>query len=74
MGTGKGITVLEAIKSFEKVSSKKLNYKIGSKREGDVMAIFSDSKKAEQQLGWHPEYSIDQMMETAWKWEQKNKE
>lgn len=69
LGTGKGITVLEAIKAFEKASGKKLNYKIASRRAGDVEAIYSDSSKAEKLLGWKPKYNINQMMETAWKWE-----
>ena len=46
LGTGNGVTVLEAIKSFEKISGKKLNYKIGKRRSGDVPAVFSDSLKA----------------------------
>lgn len=69
LGTGEGITVLEAIQSFEKISTKKLSYNIGSKREGDVVSIYSDSSKAHDLLKWSPQYSLDQMMETAWKWE-----
>jgi len=69
LGTGKGITVLEAIKAFEKASGKKLNYKIAPRRVGDVEAIYSDSSKALKLLGWKPQYNIEEMMETAWKWE-----
>lgn len=72
LGSGNGVTVLEAIKAFEKASGKKLNYKIGPRREGDVEAIYSDSSKAKKLLGWIPKYNIEQMMETAWKWEQNN--
>jgi len=71
LGTGTGVTVLEAIQSFEKVSGIKLNYAIGSKREGDVAAIFSDSSKAKQILGWECNYNIDDMMKSAWKWQQQ---
>jgi UDP-glucose 4-epimerase len=69
LGTGKGVSVLEAIKAFEKVSGKKLNYKIAPRRKGDVEQIFSDSSKAEKILGWKPRYSIEEMMQSAWKWE-----
>jgi UDP-glucose 4-epimerase len=69
LGTGKGVSVLEAIHAFEKVSGKKLNYRIGPRRQGDVSAIFSDCSLAEKILGWKPKYSIEDMMATAWKWE-----
>jgi UDP-glucose 4-epimerase len=69
LGTGSGVSVLEAIHAFEKISGKKLNYKMGEKRPGDVCAIYSDTSLSEKELGWKPEYSLDQMMETAWKWE-----
>lgn len=69
LGSGNGVSVLEAIAAFEKVSGQKLNYKIGARRAGDVVAVYSDSAKAEQALGWKCKYGIDQMMETAWQWE-----
>ena len=69
LGTGNGVTVLEAIKAFEKVSNKKLNYKIAPQRAGDVEAIYSDSTKALNLLGWKPKFNIEQMMESAWKWQ-----
>ncbi len=69
LGTGSGVSVLEAIKAFEKVSGKKLNYTIGDKRPGDVIAIYSDTTKSEKKLHWKPQFSLEQMMETAWKWE-----
>lgn len=69
LGTGMGVSVMEAIHSFEKVSGKKLNYLIGPKREGDVGAIYSDNTFSETTLNWKPKYNLDQMMETAWKWE-----
>lgn len=70
LGTGKGVSVLEAITSFEKISGVKLNYRIGPRRPGDVEAIYSDCTKAEKILGWKPKYDLDDMMETAWKWQQ----
>lgn len=73
LGTGNGVTVLEAIQAFEKVSGMKLNYSIGPRRPGDVVAIYANNDLAKKQLGWIPQYSLDDMMLTAWKWEQKLK-
>ncbi len=70
LGTGTGISVLEAIRAFENVSGVKLSYKIGPKRPGDVEAIYSDCSKVARVLKWKAEYSLDDMMRTAWKWEQ----
>jgi UDP-glucose 4-epimerase len=74
LGTGDGYTVLEAIAAFEKASGVKLNYKIGPRRNGDVVAIYANNNKAKTQLGWIPKYGINEMMHTAWKWELKLKE
>jgi len=74
LGTGDGLTVLEIINEFEKVSKTKLNYVIGSRRPGDVVAIYANNDKAKKLLGWHPGYSLHDMMDTAWKWELKIKE
>lgn len=74
LGTGNGVTVLEAIKAFEKISGKKLNYTLSARRAGDVAAIYSDSTKAKNVLGWTPKFNIEQMMETAWKWEMNSRE
>jgi len=71
LGTGNGVTVLEAIKSFEKVSGVKLNYEIGPRRPGDIIAIYANNDKAKKELGWIPKRSLDEMMATAWKWEQR---
>ncbi len=70
LGTGEGVSVIEAIKSFEKVTGEKVNYKVAPKREGDVEAIFSDSSKILNEIGWKPIYSLDDMMLSAWKWQQ----
>lgn len=74
LGTGNGVSVLEAIKAFEKVSGTKLNYTLGPRRPGDVVAIYADNTKAKKLLGWEPEYDIEDMMRTAWKWELKLQE
>ncbi len=70
LGTGKGISVLEAIKSFEKVSNTTLNYKVGERRSGDVIAIYANNTLAKTELNWNPKYTIDDMMLSAWKWQQ----
>lgn len=70
LGTGNGVSVLEAIHSFEKVSGKKLNYVIGKRREGDVIAVYADNTLAKTELKWVPQYSLDDMMLSAWKWQQ----
>jgi len=71
VGTGTGSSVLEVIQSFEKVAEQKLNYKIVDRREGDITAAFADTTKANTELGWKSESSLDDAMESAWKWEQK---
>lgn len=71
LGTGKGSSVLEAIQSFEKVSGCPLNYKIVDRREGDVVAAYADTTKANTVLGWKTELNLDDAMDSAWKWEQK---
>jgi UDP-glucose 4-epimerase len=73
LGTGNGVTVLEAIQSFEKVSGVKLNYEIGPRRSGDVIAIYANNDLAKTKLGWNPKFSLDEMMLTAWQWEQRLK-
>jgi UDP-glucose 4-epimerase len=74
LGTGNGVTVLEAIKAFEKVSGVKLNYEIGPRRPGDIVAIYANNDKAKHKLGWNPAYNLDDMLSTAWKWELRLKE
>ena len=73
LGTGQGVTVLEAIKAFEKVSGVALNYEIGPRRPGDVVAIYANNDLAKKLLGWSPRYSLEDMMRTAWEWEQRLK-
>lgn len=74
LGTGKGSSVLEVVKSFEKVSGKKLNYKIVGRREGDIISAYADTTKANDELGWKTKLSLDDAMRSAWNWEQKVRE
>ncbi|MCL4116888.1 UNVERIFIED_CONTAM: hypothetical protein GTU68_013215 [Idotea baltica] len=71
VGTGTGSTVLEVIKSFEKVSGQKLNYKIVARRAGDITTAYADTTKANTVLGWQAQSTLDQAMKSAWEWEQK---
>ena len=73
LGTGDGVTVLEAIKMFETVTGIKLNYEIGPRRPGDVVAIYANNNLAVEQLGWKIKYGLKEMMQTAWNWELKLK-
>ncbi len=70
LGTGTGVTVLELIDAFERVSGQKLNYKIDKRRPGDVVGVYANNNKACAMLGWEPKYSLDEMMATAWNWEE----
>lgn len=70
LGTGNGITVLEAIHAFEKVSGVQLNYELGPRRAGDIVAIYANNDKAVTKLGWKCKYGLEEMMLTAWNWEQ----
>lgn len=69
LGTGKGNSVLEVVKTFEKVSGQKLNYTIGGRRAGDIVQIFASSAKANELLNWKAERSLENCLLTAWEWE-----
>lgn len=69
LGRGQGVTVFEAIKAFETVTGKSLNYNIGPARAGDVVEIFSDASRARKILGWEAEYGVQEMLESAWQWQ-----
>jgi UDP-glucose 4-epimerase len=71
VGTGKGSSVLEVIQAFEKVTNQKLPYKIVGRREGDVIQAYADTTKANNILGWKSEFTLEQALDSAWKWEQK---
>ena len=69
LGTGTGVSVLEAIAAFEEVSGTRLPHRLGPRRSGDVAAIWSDTDLSARELGWTAERDLRTMMETAWKWE-----
>lgn len=74
LGTGNGVSVLELINIFEKVSGEKLNYKIVGRREGDIEKIWANPDRANNVLGWKAQESIEDTMASAWKWQQKIRE
>lgn len=69
LGFGEGITVLEMIFAFEKITGLKLNYILGERRDGDIPAIFSESARAHNLLNWSCKRSLSDMIESAWKWQ-----
>ncbi len=70
IGTGKGSSVLDVIKAFEKVSGKQLNYKIIDRREGDIVEAYADTSLANTELKWKAEYTLEEALASAWKWQQ----
>jgi len=70
IGTGKGHSVLEVIKTFEKASAVRLNYKFAPRRAGDIEQIWADTTYAQNELGWRAEKNLYDMVASAWKWEQ----
>ncbi len=71
VGTGTGSSVLEVIQSFDRVSGKKLPYKIVARRQGDVVQAYADTSKANKVLGWKSKSTLDEAMKSAWDWEKK---
>jgi len=72
LGTGKGYSVLDVIKAFEKASSKKIPYKTVGRRKGDAAESYADPSKAKEQLAWQTKFGIEEMCSTAWQWQKKN--
>lgn len=70
LGTGNGYSVLEIINAFEKVLNQKVNYTITDRRPGDVPKLYSDTSLAKEKLGWVAKRNLENMIATAWKWEQ----
>lgn len=73
IGTGNGLTVLEIIQAFENVNQLKLNYSIGPRRAGDVEKVWADASKAKQILGWTAHLDLNEMVRSAWAWQQNSK-
>ncbi len=71
LGTGNGNSVLEIIKTFEKVTDKKVNYEIVGRREGDIDKVWADTSYANKELGWQSDTPLDETLKSAWEWEKK---
>lgn len=71
IGTGKGNSTLEIVNTFEKATGVKLNWKFGPRREGDIEEIFGNVEKANKVLGWKAEAKLDDVLRSAWKWQEK---
>ena len=71
IGTGKGTSVLEIVKTFEKISSVKLNYSFEERRTGDIISAYADTTRANKVLGWKSELTIEDAIHSAWEWEKK---
>ncbi|XP_012222405.1 UDP-glucose 4-epimerase isoform X2 [Linepithema humile] len=72
LGTGKGYSVLEVIRAYEKASGKKIPYKIVERRPGDISASYADASVANKELGWTTTKNLDDMCADTWKWQQNN--
>jgi UDP-glucose 4-epimerase len=75
LGTGTPASVLEVIRSVEKTTGKKVPYSLGPRRDGDPPALYADSRKAKEELGWEPRFTkIDEIIESAWAWHRTHPE
>ncbi len=72
LGAGEGVSVLEMIHAFEETTGVSLNYELTDRREGDIVAVYADSSKAKNKIGWIPQYNVKDIMKTAWGWVQRN--
>lgn len=72
LGTGKGYSVLDMVKTFERVTGQEVPYKVVKRRPGDVAECYADSCYAKNRLGWTPVYGLEQMCEDVWQWQKLN--
>lgn len=72
LGTGKGYSVLDIVKNFEKASGVKIPYEIKPRRAGDIAECYADASKAKEELGWEAQYGILEMCEDSWRWQSNN--
>ena len=74
LGTGRGYSVLEMVKAFEKACGKTIPYRIDPRRPGDIAACYADPSKAYEELGWKAEFGIEEMCRDSWRWQKNNPE
>jgi UDP-glucose 4-epimerase len=71
IGTGKGYSVLELIKTFQEATGQQVNYSLTERRPGDIMQAYANPQKAEAILGWKAQYSLAEALSSAWEWEKR---
>jgi UDP-glucose 4-epimerase len=69
VGTGRAVSVFELVHTFERVNNLALNHKVAPRRAGDVMAVWADTRRANEVLGWRAERPLDETLRSAWEWE-----
>lgn len=72
LGTGKGYSVLDIVKAFEKACGKEIPYEIKDRRPGDIAACYADPAKAKSELGWEAKRGLEEMCEDSWRWQSGN--
>jgi UDP-glucose 4-epimerase len=72
LGAGNGVTVLQIVKSFERATGVRVNYKLVSRRPGDIEKVWADTTLAKKELGWSTQYTLEEALLSAWKWEQRD--
>lgn len=72
LGTGRGCSVFDIVKAFEKACGKKIPYEVKGRRPGDIATCYADPSKAKRELGWEAEHSLDEMCEDTWRWQKQN--
>jgi len=72
LGTGRGYSVLEMVKAFEKATGRSVPHEITARRPGDIAAYYADATLAERELGWRPQYGVEDMCRDAWRWQSGN--
>ena len=71
IGAGRGVSVLEIVDTFERVTGRHVQYRLGARRPGDVAEVWADTSKAWRLLGWRPEFSLEDALRDAWRWEER---
>jgi UDP-glucose 4-epimerase len=74
LGTGRGYSVLEVVKAFERASGRPIAYRVADRRPGDVAEVYADASLAARELGWTAERGIDEMCRDTWNWQRRNPE
>lgn len=72
LGTGQGYSVLQIVNKFQEISGQEINYKIAPRRPGDIAECYANPERAQQELGWQCEYTLDDMIAHTWNWQKQN--